>query len=798
MIGQALGPYTIVSRLGAGGMGEVYRARDTKLSRDVAIKVLLPAVANDPDRLARFSREAQVLASLNHPNIAAIYGLEEVPADVASGFSRTSALVMELVEGEDLAQRIARGPIPLDEALPIARQIAEALEAAHDHGIIHRDLKPANIKVRPDGTVKVLDFGLAKAVDPTAGSSATAMNSPTLSIHATEAGLILGTAAYMSPEQAAGKAVDKRSDLWAFGVVLLEMLTGRQVFAGETVSHLIAAVLKDSPDWSALPPKTPASIRRLLRRCLEKDLKRRLPDAADIRLEIDEPAPVAASDRPATGVVARLLPWALVVAFAIVLAISWGVFGRGEAALPVGRLTRFVINPPPGTRISGRLEISPDGSQVAYPGTQQGITRLFVQRLDEFEASPLTGTEGGSSPSFSPDGQWLAFIVGNQLHKLNLSSAAAPVVLGTVNRPLGLSWTTTDTIYYGQFRSGMWSIAADGGEPRAVATLTSEEVDHHNPVLLPGGQAVVFTSHHGKELFSVVAQSLASGERKVLIESGFDARYSPTGHLVYGSENAILAVPFDVSQLEVTGPPVKLVDQVAHLPLTGTGFFRLAANGSLVYQADQPIFGRVLTWVDRSGAETVLPIAPRGFRNPRLSPDGKRLVFAAAERDREDVWTYELATDRLSRVTLGGINRVPIWTADGRGLTYVSLRDGMHHLIHQASDGSRRAEALLSSRNTLAPATWTSDNRSLIYADSPPNGLTEVLLFRSNGSPHTQPVLQKPPDARNRAPALSPDGRWLAYLSDETGRNEIYVESFPASGPRHLLTARGGSAGFTR
>jgi len=791
--GARLGPYEILSALGAGGMGEVYRARDTKLNRDVAIKVLLPAVANDPDRLARFSREAQVLASLNHPNIAAIYGIED-GVDVR-------ALVMELVEGEDLSQRIARGAVPLDEALPIARQIAEALEAAHAHGIIHRDLKPANIKVRSDGTVKVLDFGLATAIETGSGlgapGSADAMNSPTLSIHATEAGVILGTAAYMSPEQAAGKAVDKRSDLWAFGVVLFEMLTGRQVFKGETVSHLIAAVLKDEPDWAALPLETPASIRTLLRRCLEKDRKRRLDSAATVRLEIDDamrPASVEATRssmrRPRW---IQALPWGIAV-LAVAAAIAWR-WSDGAAVTSSGPLSRFAVQSPPASRMLGRFELSGDGSQIAYAAVERGVTRLFVRRLDQFEAAALPGSEGGAAPIFSPDGKWLAFVVGNKLQKIDLTAVATPVVLGTVTRPIGFSWATADTILYGEFQSGVSSVSAEGGAPRAVTILSDnpEEVDHHNPVMLPGSQAVLFTVHEGKEQFSIAVQSLASGQRKVLIESGFDARYSATGHLVYASGHALLAVPFDLQRLEVTGAPVTLVEHVATTALTGIGGFRLSANGSLVYQPEQSIAGRVLAWVNRSGTETPLPIPPRGFSHPRVSPDGKRLAFAAADGERNDIWIYELATDRLSRVTLDGTNLLPAWTADGQRLTYASVRGRTQHLIWQPIDGSGPAESLVSGTNTLEPGAWTPGNEAFVYMDSPPNGLSQLLFLSPGGTTRPQPAVRKNEATRgNRSPSLSPDGRWLAYTSNETGRTEIYVESFPASGSRHLVSMEGG------
>ncbi|MDP2320809.1 MAG: protein kinase [Acidobacteriota bacterium] len=512
--GTRIGPYEILSALGAGGMGEVYRARDTKLNRDVAIKVLLPSVANDPDRLARFSREAQVLASLNHPNIAGIYGLEEGPAEaagdgpakagrhigtnVASGFSRITALVMELVDGEDLSQRISRGAIPLDEALPIARQIADALDAAHEQGIIHRDLKPANIKVRADGTVKVLDFGLAKAIDPTAGSSATAMNSPTLSIHATEAGLILGTAAYMSPEQAAGRVVDKRSDLWAFGVVLLEMLTGRQAFAGETVSHVLAAVLKDEPDWTALPADTPAPIRKLLRRCLVKDRKRRMADAADARLEIEDaqvsPEPAAINAAPPATQVAwrRAVPWALAGALALALGLTLWAPWRAASSTPAL------------LRISGELgadvslvvgngdvaALSPDGAVIAFVAQKSdGANRLiYVRRLSQAVATPLAGTENASTPFFSPDSQSIAFFQNGKLKKIPLTGGAA-VTLADALDPRGGAWGDDGTIVFlPNSRGTLMRLAAAGGAPEALTPLADGEVSQRWPQVLPAGQ----------------------------------------------------------------------------------------------------------------------------------------------------------------------------------------------------------------------------------------------------------------------------------------------------------------------
>ncbi len=571
--GTRLGPYEVVALIGAGGMGEVYRARDTKLNRDVAIKVLLPSVAGDPDRLARFSREAQVLASLNHPNIAHIHGLEE------SG--GVTALILELVEGEDLAQRIARGPIPLDEALPIARQIAEALEAAHDHGIIHRDLKPANIKLRADGTVKVLDFGLAKAIDPAGSSSVQAMNSPTLSIHATQTGIILGTAAYMSPEQAAGKAVDKRSDLWAFGVVVMEMLTGRQVFKGETVSHVLAAVLKDEPDWTALPLQTPASVRTLLRRCLEKDRKRRIADAADVRLEIDD-APLAASgDGMRVGVPVPQAAWRLALPWAVVGALAAGL----ATVLVLWAPWRKTMPPPAPLRLSAELgadvsltfglgdamSLSPDGAVIAFVGQKgAGDPQLYVRQLTQLQATALSGTDEAHSPFFSPDGQWIAFFADGKLKKIAVTGGSV-VTLCDAPNGRGGAWGEDGTIVFLPNTAGsLMRVSSAGGMPEPLTSLAEGEFTQRWPQVLPGGKAVLFSgggvAAGAWDDASLVVQALPTGARTLVQRGGYHGRYLPSGlgsperagreggHLVYLHDGTLFAAPFDLDRLAVTGP----------------------------------------------------------------------------------------------------------------------------------------------------------------------------------------------------------------------------------------------------
>ncbi len=556
--GTRLGLYEIVALLGEGGMGKVYRARDSKLKRDVAIKVLLPAVANDPDRLARFSREAQVLASLNHPNIAAIYGLEDAPS-TGSGQADVRALVMELVEGPTLADRIAQGAIPIDDALPIAKQIAEALEAAHEQGIIHRDLKPANVKVRPDGTVKVLDFGLAKTLAP-AGASATAENSPTISMHATQAGIILGTAAYMSPEQAAGKPVDKRSDLWAFGVVLLEMLTGKPVFTGETVSHVLAAVLRADPDWTRLPADTPASIRRLLRRCLEKDPKKRLSAMADARLELGERDDVVVAAAPPSP------KWRIAVAVVVGIALGAGLLPLALPLLrptPVHQMSRVSVMAPKGVRLKpdpAESAISPDGRLIVFTAVDTGKgTQLWIRPLEALEAHPLAGAEHGILPFWSPDSRYVAFFADGKLKKVPASGGTVEVIC---DAPFarGGSWGTADVIVFAPTSSGpLMRVSTGGGEPKPVTALDAAlgETGHRFPSFLPDGRHFLFAALPQKgRNFPLYVASLDGGAPQLVPSAQSSAVYSPPGYLLFASKDVLMAQPFDLGRLQVTGEPV--------------------------------------------------------------------------------------------------------------------------------------------------------------------------------------------------------------------------------------------------
>jgi serine/threonine-protein kinase len=792
LVGRQLGPYQIVSPLGAGGMGIVYRARDTVLGRDVAIKVLPSAFVTDRERLARFEREARLLAALNHPHIASIYGVEPVDGG--------RALVLELVEGETLAARIARGPIPVDEALVTARQIAEALEASHEKGIVHRDLKPANIKITPTGVVKVLDFGLAKAGEPGPDVS----RSPTITLSDPHDGVLLGTAAYMSPEQARGRSVDKRTDIWAFGCVLYEMLSGRVPFSGNTTSDYIAAILGRDPDWDSLPSSIPPGIRHLLRRCLEKDARRRLHDIADARIELEDPTVATSSvpDAPPNAMVR--VPWSIIaVLFAALLgAVAWNV--RGSRATPSARpMTRFVVQPPPASPIIRAFALSRDGNQLVFAAQESAGTpwRLFVRRFDQFDTMPLVGTEGAHEPFFSPDGQWIGFDTDDTLKKISATGAVPPVVLADVGGIMRATWTDQNTIIVSTPNHGLQRVPAAGGPPTAMTTLDSSrhERDHHNPELLPGGKAVLFTIHEQREsgdTFRIAAQALASGERRILIDQGFDAHYLPTGHLVYANGTGILAVPFDAQTLEVIGNPVKLLDGVATVPADGIGGFSVSSTGTLVFLAERAMADRTLVWVDRSGKETTLPVARRPFTISRLSPDGRRIAFTAltsSSAETADISTYDIATDRARRVSFEPDSVGPIWTPDGLRVTYTSVDERAWRLLSVPADGTTPPQSLVESRNQVYAASWTPDSRALLYLERPA-GRNQIMEVEPGGQPRPLAVDHGPPFANVSGPALSPDGRWLALVGVEAGRSigNIYVEPFKRSGPRFQVTVDGG------
>ena len=798
-VGARLGHYTVTAKLGEGGMGEVWEATDTTLNRQVALKILPEAFAADPDRLARFQREAQVLASLNHPGIAAIYGIEE-----AEG---TRALVLELVEGPTLADRIAHGPIPLDEALPIAKQIAEALEAAHEAGVIHRDLKPANVKVRADGTVKVLDFGLAKALEGDAGGDPS--QSPTLTAAATKMGVIMGTAAYMSPEQASGETADTRSDVWSFGVVLFETLTGQRLFTGKTVSHVLAKVLERDLDFTALPTSTPAPLRRLLRRCLERERKRRLRDVGDALSHLEEAATTPAGDPSVAAAAApvvqapgwrRAMPWVagIVVASVVTGLAVWSV----TRPTPPGPrpLARFVVTTPLDgplnrTNTYPDVAISPDGTRIVYLSGGTGTRNLYVRQVDQLDATLLRGTEPGQHPFFSPDGEWVGFqdTAINALKKVSVLGGPPVTILDLGRRLFGASWGPDDTIVFATGGEGLLRVPAVGGEPEALTTVDPEQTEtaHLWPEFLPNGKAVLFTAWSGSDESSRIAMvSLETKEVTYLLPGGSHPRYAPTGHIVYAVGGSLRAVGFDAERLELTSNnPVPVLENV-DTKASGAANFGFSSDGALVYvtgTGSAPV--RTLVWVDRDGREEPINAPPRTYVRPRLSPDGTRVAVDIFDQE-QDIWVWDFARQTFTRLTFDPApDGYPVWTPDGQRLIFASLREGAWNLYWRAADGTGAAERLTEDQNDLAPYAVSPDGTRLVLGLG--GNLADVGMLSLEGDHRVEPLLATTFVEGNAD--ISPDGRWIAYDSDETGRGEVYVRPFPdVEGGRWQISTAGG------
>ncbi len=772
--GTRLGAFEVTALLGVGGMGQVYRATDTTLGRQVAIKILPDTFASDPERVARFEREAKTLASLNHPNIAAIYGFEKSTS--------LHALVMELVEGEDLSQRIARGAIPLDEALPIAKQIAEALEAAHEQGVIHRDLKPANLKVRIDGTVKVLDFGLAKAMDPVAESSAAAMETPTITSPAmTMRGMILGTAAYMAPEQAKGKPVDRRADVWAFGAVLYEMLTGQRAFKGEDTTDTIAAVVSKEPDWSALPVNTPAAIRKLLRRCLEKDRRRRLADAADARLEIEDAmaAPLALDGAITTGAPSSparaRLAWSVAmvsVVAATALAVP-ALRHLRETPPPAPAETRLEISTP-GTDSPASFALSPDGRQIVFAASGDGPSRLWLRSLSTTTAQPLAGTEGATLPFWSSDGRSLGFFAGGALKRLDLEGGA-PQTLAPATSARGGTWNEDGVILFAPSTSGpLMRVSASGGAATAVTTLGPQQQRHSRPGFLPDGR-FLFDVGGAAAVAGIYAGTL-DGSPPIGLSNGPGgaAAFHASGSLLWLRAGTLMGQRFDLSKTSLVGEPVTVADGVAGVSVAATG---------LVAYRTAAISRRQLTWVDRSGtARGTAGDVDGSLLNPRVSPDGRRVVVDRSVQGNRDLWLLDGV--RTSRFTFdAAIDMRPAWSPDGTRIVFSSNRTGRLDLYEKLTSGAGVEERLVGSDQTKNPTSWSADGRFLLFHSLDPQTDLDLWVVpmalrpSTDASDRTPSVVLKTP-ARELQGVFSPDGRWVAYMSGESGRNEIYVRPF--------------------
>jgi Tol biopolymer transport system component len=788
--GDHLGPYEIVAPLGAGGMGEVYRARDSKLNREVAIKVLPAAFANDAQYMARFEREAQVLASLNHPNIATVYGIEQ------------GALVMELVEGADL-----RGPLPIEEAIPIARQIALGLEAAHERGIVHRDLKPANIKITPAGVVKILDFGLAKSAGEFSAASAAGTSptmSPTLSLAMTQAGMILGTAAYMSPEQARGKPVDKRADIWAFGVVFYEMLTGQQLFGGgETVTDTLASVVKDVPDLSNLPADTPAYIRRLLERCLRKDANTRLRDIGEARIALENPpaAETPASAPPTPR--AAILPWIAAAVFALAAIAFATLYLRRP--VEEARTVKFTILPP-GKATFGNAPpaVSPDGRRIVFTAAVDGKDQLWVRDLDAATARPLPGTEGitaAAYPFWSPDSRSLGFFAGGKLKRVDVSGGPA-LTLCDARQAYGGAWGRGDVILFnGGFNSGLMRVSAAGG---ASAPVTELDVAHGEfgdlwPSFLPDGRHFLYIARNvDPQKMDVWVGDLESKTRRPILADASNAFYDPRGYVLFVRDNTLMARPFDAGRLETTGDPFPVAEHVDYFRSSRLGHFSLSQTGVLAYYSGGATGVENLTWFDRAGKSLGTVGPPGTMRQPAISPDGRTVAVERtdAQAGTNDIWLHDLAHGTASRFTFGPKdNYYPSWSPDGSRILFISNQSGQYGLYVKPANGTGKAELLFESPEAKIDTNWSRDGKFVIFTIVGARTGYDIWVLPN---PLGDAAARKPypflaTNALEFAGRLSPDGKYLAYGSDESGDMQVYAQSFPGKEGKFQISADGGT-----
>jgi Tol biopolymer transport system component len=814
LTGRRIGAYQLHELIGSGGMGEVYRARDTKLERDVAIKILSSEFTSHPGRLTRFQREARVLASLNHPHIGAIYGIEDGPCEAGP---HVHALVLELVDGQTLADRIARGPLPIVEALAIARQIADALDAAHEKGIIHRDLKPANIKITPDGVVKVLDFGLAKAARGD-GSMPDLTQSPTVTVGGTGEGVILGTAAYMSPEQARGHEVDKRADIWAFGCVLYEMLTGRAAFALDTVTDTLAAIIEREPDWTPLPATTPAGVRRVLLRCLEKDSKRRLRDIADARFELD--APLSAPRRAGLGECAEPSPpvpasrWIYGVGIGIGLlilgaALGWWLHARPSIVQTGAK--RFDISPPAGTDfVVGFGAVSPDGRFLTFVARSPTENRLWVRALDSQAAQELPGTDDAAFPFWSPDSKSVGFFASGKLWRIDIAGGT-PTQICDVPAGRGGTWNTDGVIIYNAVNDGpLLQVPATGGAPRALTSLdvTRHENSHRYPTFLPDGRHFLyFIRSDDREIQGIYVGTIKRPQdRTRVIPSDFNGVYSPgldqrSGHLLWLRNGALVAQPFDVERLSVSGEAVTVAD--SNPIVGGPNAFSpvsVSRDGTLVY-GSSPEPHHQLTWYARDGKPVGTVGLPDAYLDLRISPDGQKVavlrVDASTSRTNNstsDIWLMDIGRGVPNRVTFDGANLNSVaWSPDGGRVAYPNA-GSPPNLFVQGVTKAGSTERLISSHNTQTFPEWSPDGRFLLYAenvnDPSSTTRTDLQLLSLDGARTITPYLQTPfAETRGR---FSPDGKWVAYTSDESGQNDVYVQSFPVGGPKVRISSKGG------
>ena len=808
--GAKLGSYEIIKSLGAGGMGEVYKARDTRLNRAVALKLLLDSSRERPDVRQRFKREAEAIAGLNHPHICTLYDVSE--------HDGTDFLVMEFVEGETLASTLAKGPVPLDKALGYAIEIADALSKAHRQGIVHRDLKPSNIMITASG-IKLLDFGLAK-IDPAAtdGVGGTRSTLLTRSTPLTGEGVLLGTLQYMAPEQLEGRDADARSDIFAFGTTLYEMLTGRKAFEASSQASLIGAILHTEPPPLAelqtgvpaarysrggVEEAAPSALDWTIRVCLAKDPDARWQTAHDLRLQLQRirdggnSAVAAATGFAAPRSSTRQIAFAAAAVAAIAAAAAFAAFRfRETPARSADLISRFGLSVDPGQLLAldvqRAVQMSPDGRRLAYVAARRGKTHVYVRALDQLQAAPLPGTEGGSDPFFSPDGQWLGFSANGQLKKISLAGGAA-ITLSDAPVMFGASWGPDDTIIYAPNPvSGLFRIRADGGTPEQITTLDTNkgELAHRWPHILPGGKAVLFTVWRGG-IFDdahLAVKRLDTGERLTILEGGMDGRYSPTGHLVFARAASVMAVPFDLRQLRTTGPPVPIISGLETNAVTGAAHFSFSDNGSLAFVPGTTAKYSLVA-VDHRGNSRELSVQPRIFNQPRISPDGRLLTFAVRGVD-TDIWLSELDRGTVTRLTYEpGENETPVWSPDGLRVAYSSSRAGQPRTIFwRPADGSGKEQVLRTSKAASHLSSWSRDG---VLAFTEFKGTQGDIWVLPVGRGEARAFVETP--FNEHGAMFSPDGKWLAYTSDESGQDEIYVRPYPGPGAKTQISTDGGS-----
>jgi serine/threonine-protein kinase len=788
--GAVLLQYRLTEKIGEGGMGVVWRAIDTTLGREVAIKFLPPGIAADADRLARFDREARLLASLSHPNIAGVFGLHQVGGQ--------PFLVMEYVSGEDLASRLARGPLPVDEALRVARDVASGLEAAHESGVIHRDLKPANVKLTPDGRAKVLDFGLAKAAEGPSVASDDASRSPTLTSAGTLAGVILGTASYMSPEQAAGRPIDRRCDIWSFGVVLHELLTGRRMFEGETISHTLADVLRAPIDVSGLPAAVPRSVQDVVRRCLERDPKRRLRDIGEARITLEN-----AIDRPESTVELRAIPqrsassrwpWLVAAVGLVIAAVSVGWSALLDRAKPEPTYHFMLTMPNVGSQRQGdgtAIAISPDGKRIVTRGGAGTDDILYVRALDEFEPKPIPGTAGANAPEFSPDGHWIAFATTSGLQKVRPEGGTVTRVaaLSRSGTRLGYHWAADGFFYYAS-EGALWRVPETGGQAeRLTPDDPGSKADYEEPFAVPQAGIVLCNTRGGtktKETRELFALHLGSHELKDLGTPGGDPRYLPTGHLLFSEGERIFVAPFDVRALEFRGAPVPVLERAG----TDIASMQVAVsqNGTVAYLPARPGETPSLVYVDHTGKmEPIVPagLSATGLNDPRISPDAKRLAVSTGT---QAIWMIDLETQTPTLLTESGF--YPLWSPDGSQILYASARGKTFDVYRVPVDLSRPETLVLDRPNNMRTMDWTRQGVVVLREEVPEKGMDLFTWSNLSDEGTIQTLLDGPDD--ELAPVVSVDGKWMAYVSNYSGSDEVYVTSFPVAGARVKVSSDGG------